>query len=255
MNVPEEYRNDINMKSEFLFSRILLTKNKKSYGGVCILNEGKILLKPKLDMKGLQIKKVGCPRTTRDFFSGVFENDILNAPKIEIGGVLSKINDFSKFIYSSINEENKALFSTPSEYTSVKAYDEPYRIQSVRGVLLWNYLYSEQQIADFEKVNLFKLNGETPEKILALLSDNVEFANEIIDYIFNHEYLKEYGANVIAIPKGLNYFPAELSPLINIEDQVTSNLNSFVPVLEALGVASYQSTKSSSKTSTNIISV
>ena len=42
----------INMKSEFIYRRIMLTRNKKSYGGIVTGELGKLLSKPVLDIKG-----------------------------------------------------------------------------------------------------------------------------------------------------------------------------------------------------------
>ena len=50
--IHEEIRPKINMKNEFLYSRLLLTRNKKSYGGIILSELGRILKKPVTDIKG-----------------------------------------------------------------------------------------------------------------------------------------------------------------------------------------------------------
>lgn len=51
-NVPEEYRSGINMKNEYLYSKLYTTNKKKRYIGSIRLREGEELFPEKLDIKG-----------------------------------------------------------------------------------------------------------------------------------------------------------------------------------------------------------
>lgn len=51
-NIPKEYRPKINMKNEYLFSRLILSPKKKRYISSIRLREGKEIFPEKLDIKG-----------------------------------------------------------------------------------------------------------------------------------------------------------------------------------------------------------
>ena len=51
--IPERYKERINMKNEFLFSRQVLAETKKRYLSEQLVREGTVLDPPKLDVKGL----------------------------------------------------------------------------------------------------------------------------------------------------------------------------------------------------------
>ena len=80
----------INMKSEFIYKRILLTKNKKNYGGIITGELGKLLTKPALDIKGLAIRKTTVSKMLRNEFTSILENDILSAKQIDLKSIIDK---------------------------------------------------------------------------------------------------------------------------------------------------------------------
>ena len=78
------------MKSEFIYKRILLTKNKKNYGGIITGELGKLLTKPALDIKGLAIRKTTVSKMLRNEFTSILENDILSAKQIDLKSIIDK---------------------------------------------------------------------------------------------------------------------------------------------------------------------
>ena len=55
MGLLDEYKPIIAMKSEFLYKRILATRNKKNYAGLITGELGRLLDRPVLDIKGKQL--------------------------------------------------------------------------------------------------------------------------------------------------------------------------------------------------------
>ena len=78
-NIEEEKRPIINMKSEFLFDRMMFTRNKKQYCSIVSLQECNIINPPKFDIKGLSIRKATVNNRTKEVLSEILENDILNS--------------------------------------------------------------------------------------------------------------------------------------------------------------------------------
>ena len=48
-----------------------MTPNAKSYAGLVMAQEGKVFTSPKVDIKGLQIKKVSAAKETRRYFTAL----------------------------------------------------------------------------------------------------------------------------------------------------------------------------------------
>ena len=57
LNIDDVRRPTINMKNEYLYSRLMMTPAKKHYAGILLAQEGTMFTKPKLDMKGIALRK------------------------------------------------------------------------------------------------------------------------------------------------------------------------------------------------------
>jgi hypothetical protein len=227
-NVPDSKKKLINMKNEFLIKRLILTRNKKQYAQQIISQEGKIYEKPVLDIKGIQIKKVTTPKRARTFFKS-FLDDIMQSDKISPSELYKKYLNFEREIYESLLQRSTE-YLTPGKFNSVKAYEFPYRIMAVKGVLLWNTLYPESTIPDFSNINILKLKD--PMENIKLLPDYMQ--EKIINNYFNEE-TEKYGLAIIAIPKTMDKFPEEFIPLVDYLSIIDSTLKSGNILLELLG--------------------
>ena len=233
LNVPEDKRSIINMKSEFLYSRLLLTTNKKQYAGNLIGQEGNILEKPKLDMKGMAIRKVTVNQTVREYFTDILENDVLRASKIDIPKILAKFRQLEKIIADDLRAGN-INFSIPNNLNEVGSYKYPFRMQQVRGMLIWNQLFPENLINPPDKINILKLKAETLQDLEPIYGTK-EF-DIIRETIFENEDLQKYGFTVIAMPKDVDKIPEWLIQFIDIDSIVSDNVRNGIIILESLGV-------------------
>ena len=242
-NVVEKDRHRISMKNEFLFERVVLTENKKQYAAKLLMKEGIIYDKPKYEIKGLQIKKVGTPKVARDIFKKILEDDILNKEEIKPLEIYKKFIKLEKQVEESL-KECKTEFLKPGKFNSVKSYAAPLTQQAVRGVLLWNALYPSNAIQNMSKVWLLKfknlevddLKNYLPENLIKSIEENY-FTLDIKakEEKENAKTIKDYKLEVLAIPKEIEYFPKEFLPLIDDITIVNDIIKNGNILLESIG--------------------
>jgi hypothetical protein len=233
INVPEDKRPLINMKNEFLYKRIMLTQNKKQYAGLLLAQEGNLINPPKLDMKGMSVKKVNVNMKTREFFTDMIKNDMLSSDNINISSILKKFKEFEDTIRESILS-GSVEFSTPSKLNDIDSYKAPLTIPPVRGTIAWNHLYPENLIIAPNKVNTFKLIAKEVKDIQCIAG--TEWYDIIFEKIFNNEEMKKYGFSVISIPKNVKQVPEWIIPLISLDEIINDNIRNGIIILESLGV-------------------
>ena len=145
----------MNMKNEFLIKRILLTPAKKNYVANQEMQEGHLVPPSEaLDIKGLQIRKVGVPDSTERELSRILYEDILNTDHIDQMKILNDLALMERRIYDSINQGSTEYFK-PSRIKSMNSYEMPMRIQGIKASYIWNSL----RIGDEPEINLEDTNS------------------------------------------------------------------------------------------------
>lgn len=232
-NIPDDKKPIINMKNEFYYSRIMLTRNKKNYGGLVAMQEGNILNEKDLDIKGLAIKKVTVVKEIRDYFKDLLEEDILKPDKISLSKVISKYQKLENRIRESV-VKGETIFVKPDKVNLVSTYKTPYQIQAVRGTLLWNHLYPNEEISVPNKINIVKTTLDTIEDIQnSNIPDDIK--NAIFKLFEEVPELEKYGASVLGIPKTLEQLPDWVVPYIDVDVTVNDNMAPGKILLESLG--------------------
>jgi hypothetical protein len=216
-NVEDDKRKYFSLKNEFLYKRLMLTENKKSYAGLLLQREGKMVLNPKdqLDIKGLDIKKVKTNAETRKYFQEVLKTLILGMAPSETDSILtdneldeegewgdnehdedevvdtkkSMINHhinltkvvtaFAKYeeMVHTSLQNGEMKFAKPAKFSGIKAYTFPYRMEAFRGVLVWNDVFPSEPIRTLEYVHMFKTTANTVEKFDAIVEE-YDFSEE-----------------------------------------------------------------------------
>lgn len=236
-NIPKEERYRINMKNEYMFTRLILTNKKKRYISSIRLREGKEILPEKQDVKGHDFMKSSAREETKQYFLGIVKNRLLNNGEIVISEILRDLEKFEGMILESLRKGEKS-FIIPKSVKELGAYKEPYREQGVRAILAWNYLYPNRSIELPEKIDIVKTtltNEEELEKLKKIDPDKYEIIKK---HIFNNpeKKISSKGMSVIALPKNIDAIPEWLMPFIDYETIITDNLSKFNSVLEALGI-------------------
>ena len=232
----KEMRDIIYMKNEFTYRRLMLTSNKKQYAGIIISQEGNVMKNPKLDLKGLSIRKVSVSEDIRNEFTDILKNNILEDDKIRLDLILDKFNGLEEKIYNSLkNGETK--YTLPSKANEIDSYKFPYRIMSFRGVLMWNIFFPEDEIHLPEKVNLVKLNINSVKDID---EDDLKIYNDKFMECFSDEDLCKNGLNIISLPKSLKTIPEFLIKYMDIDTMVNDNIKNGFILLESLSFDQFE---------------
>lgn len=110
--IPKEYRHNINYKQEFLYNMMQVTEAAKNYLGVTVIQEGVLLPKVKIDIKGLSMKKSNFNQRLSSYAKDISINMIALKEVPNTNEIISKINDYRKEIkdlYKS--KDNLELFT------------------------------------------------------------------------------------------------------------------------------------------------
>ena len=237
LSVDKRLMPRINMKSEFLMKRLALTRNKKNYSSITLVQEGKVLTPPAFDIKGLPIKKSSTNRIARNYFSDLLENQILKPREVSPREVLQGYMRFEREVYTSLKERRDTVYLTPGKYTSWGAYKDPTKNSTVRAVTMWNTLNPNDKIQDYSRVNLIPIREVKNSEGFAYLKEIDEHLYENAIRIFeeNAQMFRSSGVKAIALPKKKKSIPEYLLPLIDTDKIVEANLKSAYTIMESIG--------------------
>ena len=271
----------INMKSEFIYKRILLTKNKKNYGGIITGELGKLLTKPALDIKGLAIRKTTVSKMLRNEFTSILENDILSAKQIDLKSIIDKYDRLGERVEASLRN-GSTEYAIPGKCEIFDNYSNPVQMRAVRGITVWNALEMENQIIPPDKVNLLDLNEKLFEPFrklehlenMPMLLNDPDVSQELKDLIIKYPEkakiiakvaynvdnsdanaldISKFGMGCLAIPKGDEKSPEYILPFIDYTGMVNKSMTNGYILLESIGI--YISDVSLTKYKSNIIQI
>ena len=252
-NIPDDYAPRLNMKNEYLYIRIVLSRNKKNYMGLIRLREGSEILPEKADIKGLAFKKSTTSKVTQDYFTKLVTDDVLRAERISGSTIIKKVKEYQRFIDESLHKGEK-LYLTPLSVKNPEAYKKPFSTQGIRGVYVWNLAYPGIAIELPDKVMAVPVKMEKPEKLEPLKQMEPEIYEALMEGVFNNpgcEFRKN-GINVICIPSQVSTVPDWILNFIDTNKIIENNVSKIHPVLESLGIG-IQNTRANSPHFTNII--
>lgn len=266
-----EQRKLIKMKNEFYISRMLLTNGKKNYSYILNANEGKILEKPKHEIKGLAIKKVDTNRKVREYYTNMLSKYILLPREIDVPKVFNKYLEFHEIIRQNITSGD-TTYLLPGKVNEIESYAFPLRQLTVRGSLLWNSIYEDKVIVYPDKINYMKLSiktldkSEYPYTAICRILDNMDnikdnfrehLKEKIYEQCYSTDELAHYGMNVICFPKSITKVPNWIIPFINVDQMVETNLKPGYKILNSLNskILSYQVGDDKGEKLSNIVTI
>jgi hypothetical protein len=240
LNVSEDYQPDINMKSEFLFKRVDMTKNKKNYSAVIMVREGNILSPENPErvlIKGLPIRKVSTNKLTRNYFTDVLKEEFLFSEEINPKVILNKFLGFENIVYESLTNQRSTEFLVPGKFTNFSVYKNPFSSSVAKAVILWNYMYPSEKIMPYSKVNMLPIVNIQNSDDLDIIGEEFVEERERILPIFEKEskYFEKSGSHFIAIPKKRKEIPPSLVKLIDTNKIVEDNTKAAYPLMESIG--------------------
>jgi len=248
MNVNEKYHHRIHMKNEFIFSRVMLTDSKRNYATRTLSKEGVLLDKPKIDIKGLQIKKVSTVKTVRDKFKSILKV-LLESPELNLMDVYKGFEELEKDILKSL-KLGEIDYLVPSNLSDTTSYKKPYTIAAIKGMLFWNALNPYDVINPPTNVRLLNItkNPKLTAKLIAM-----EEYKPIADLLSSNKELSKYGFEYLALPSSIEKIPEWLIPFIDYDSMVIRHIKTGLVLLESCNIMSLKS--SSKKLLTNIVSI
>lgn len=236
------------LKNEFLFSRALLTPNKKNYATNQELKEGVILeqdIKHSLDIKGLPINKSTLNDSAKAALQKILYEDILVTDHIDPTLIIEKIAILEKDIEKSLRSGEKKYFK-PLSIKAYSSYEDPMRIQGIKASLVWNKVRDPQLEAidldarntigvvkvQIDPSNIDRIRDKYPDvydRFVELFMDQTFFKPDISEDCSP----KKKEITTLAIPIDVDT-PEWVSEFIDYKTIVNDNIGNF-PV-ESVGI-------------------
>lgn len=262
MNISPEYGKRIRMKNEFLFSILVFGSVKKRYFGKMIIQEGKFIKEGKgaIEVKGFDFKKASTKEQIYDKICKMLFNTILDVNKITYKDVLRSANEFKDNIRKDVLNGSDLYYRQLSVSTPDK-YKNPYIMQGIKGVLLWNAIvekdqrielpaevdiipipfdrFSEKKFPEFLKDPgaFFQMNNSPKYSVLYNFYKNYpdEFSR-MISTMREHPDIWKKFPTCVAKPRAMVDLPDWLKSIIDIDAIIHTNVKLINPILEAVGI-------------------
>jgi len=229
----------LDLKNEFIFSRIMLTPNKKSYAGSIMSREGKLLSPPKFEITGLKIKTINVNKKTREYFKRVLKDKIVECKEIDIQDLLGEFVAYEVMVAESI-ENGELVFAQPTKYSGFSFYKEPYRQAVVRGTVVWNDIYPETPIQALDNVRMLKCagisEGDFDAIVTNLKKEDAKIAARVRDLVFENEKTAHHGFSRVCLPRSVKEIPSWVKPFVDVEMIVHDNVRNALILLESVGI-------------------
>lgn len=234
-NVLERYWPRINMKNEFYFPKLLLSQVKKRYIASIRLKEGKEIFPPKIELKGHDFKKAGVNEDIEHEIMKIIQKCIIDDELVNIPLMLQMVDKLEDNIRKSIrNRERTYLIRMNCK--SPMAYKEPMTEGAVTGPIIWNTIYTNNEILIPDKLDVVFLKM-TGERDLAKIEKDFPREASIIRNDILNSGIPEFkkGFKYLALPNDGSIIPEWAIPIIDEERIVARNIGTFSPILKALG--------------------
>lgn len=224
-------------KNEFLFKRAAVCDGKKHYADIQEIQEGNMVpnnMDASMAIMGLEMMKSSLAKTTQKDLKEILYNDILNCNSIDQVSVINKLKQVEEKIHTSI-QNGERIYLKPATLKSMSNYDDPMRIQSVRGALVYNkikYPYmpginmDERSAVDILKININKKN------IDPLKETHPDIYNTLLDLLSIDAF--KTGIKAISLPPDVQ-IPDWLFEYIDFNTIVNDNLTPFP--IETIGIS------------------
>ena len=242
----------INMKNEFYMSRIMLTRVKKNYASLQILQEGNYLGSGVLDAKGIEcLTKSSISRDTQKALKKILLEDILTGDVIDQVRLIKDIAILEKTIYNDLKSGSKKYYK-PVTVKSMDNYNEPLKIQGIKGAMAWNYIKGDLpgfDLGDRNSLDIVRIHTDKAslEKIREDYPEYYQRISELVDptcenMIEGRKVKDVFKGKLesIALPKDLNV-PEWVKALINYEEIINNNLSGFP--LKSVGIGQFSTKK------------
>lgn len=222
-NIKDEYyRKKFVFKNEFTFLAMSLFK-KKMYAASVFVQEGTPRNIHDIAVTGLSFKKRDSAEFLEPIMLELYDKYILTSDEINIEGLLDAYYELREKLFEEARYNTsyyKALsIKTPEAYTKSKTLPA-----QMKGAIIWNNLFPEEEILPMDRVLLVPLNTE---KMLS--SDDYRVQKILEISRIDDEKLKK---NIhICLPESYKETPEWIQPYVDMEILVDKLLSPFKQIL------------------------
>lgn len=180
--------------------------------------------------------------TTRSALKRILFEDILSVDHIDQMKVVAKLAAFEDDIYESLKSGDKTFYK-PVTVKSMNTYDDPLKMQGIKGSIVWNTIRDETMEPidleernsldilklDINRNNVYKIKEDHPieySKIISIIGDPDNLQDKGIERFSNK-------IEAISVPKN-SQIPKWLTYFIDYSTIVNDNLTNFP--LESIGI-------------------
>jgi hypothetical protein len=253
-NIPDPYDKLLILKNEFYYPLLVTTSTKKRYLSKMMLQEGKLIDPPRIDVHGLDFAKAETSDRTKAFFDHIIKEYIMDAETIDVGIIFHKLKEFGREIEASILAGNMD-YLTLKAVKEPDAYTDPLSEQGIKAVTNWNLAYPNMEISLPDRIMIVKVAAGTRslyEKLEPKMpKDKFELYRDNIFYSKDSRIARQ-GLTVIGIPQNVGKIPQWIVDIADIPMMVYDNISKFNPVLQSLGTIPLKS-RANMKHMSNII--
>ena len=231
------YTKTMMMKNEFLYPVMILADVKKHYAGIVTVQEGTILPKASIDIKGVQFKGSDICKEATKFAEKFIEKDNLldsyKQGRVNGHELIDKVRRFEQKIHDDIKAGSTVWFKSQSirpkeEYT--KPMSSPWFYY-----LAWSEIFADKygEIVVPSKTPCINVMKPTKEYFDWLKTKSPKIAEKFSNFIV------KYGrspTSFLVNPVG-NKVPEELIPLIKIHEIIYHNVRPCHLILKQIGIS------------------
>ena len=224
-------------KNEFLFKRAAVCDGKKHYADIQEIQEGNMVpqtMDAAMAVMGLELMKSSLAKQTQQDLKRILYDDILNSRNIDQVEIIHQLQNVENKIHESI-KNGERIYLKPAVMKSMNSYDDPMRMQPVRGALVYNKIkdeympginMDERSAIDILKIDINKKN------IAPLKETHPDIYNTLMDLLSLEAF--KTGIKAISLPPDVKV-PDWLFDYIDFNTIVNDNLTPFP--IETIGIS------------------
>ena len=240
-NIPARLREKINMKSEFLFKRLVAYSNvKKNYAANTVLQEGELI--DEIAKTGIKLNSSNIHPDVGDKINKCIEDHILRTEHVDPIIIMKDLKDIEAWIITEIQKGNLTL-GKRARYSGANGYKTGvYQNDAGRAAYIWNLLYPEAKIQTGDYGYIFNLTLETVNDLKKVEAKGFyEEAKLLRSLIFenpNEPKLEKYGLRCIMIPisESVKQLPDWMIPFVNYARLTNKHLQPLISLLPSVGL-------------------
>lgn len=229
----------LEMKNEYLYPVFIRTNLSKHYVGLMTIREGRVLPKPKMDIKGVGFKSSNVPSITHEFNQKLLTdiiNEIAEYTNLYAGEYIARALRYEQAILSSLKSGEFTYFVN-APVKKKEEYKTP-NSSIYANYEMWQEVFSEKygEILLPNKCPLIPLvkNGIKKEKYLNWLQiKSPTIFQKLMMYL---EKIGKKNITRIPLPVTIDKVPEEIVPIIDMRSIIYKNMRSTQLTLKSIGV-------------------